>query len=177
MLSIIVSVLSADWISGLFHWFEDTYVHRKMPVLGKWFGQLAEDNRLHHEKPRAFLQKTIWQSSWDLYLVASIVLIIAACLNRLSMSVWIFAVLVAHANLVHRWAHQSKKEKGLIVYILQKFYILQTPRMHANHHSGQKNSHYCVITNLLNPILEKINFWRNLEWILNAVLGLKPHTI
>jgi hypothetical protein len=46
------SVVLADLVSGLVHWFEDVYVHRDMPLIGKWLGKVADDNRLHHDKPR-----------------------------------------------------------------------------------------------------------------------------
>jgi plasmanylethanolamine desaturase len=43
----------------------------------------------------------------------------------------------------------------------------------ARHYSGQKNSHYCAVTNFLNPILEALEFW-SLAGRFNArVFGLK----
>jgi ubiquitin-conjugating enzyme E2 variant len=55
----------------------------------------------------------------------------------------------------------------------QKARILQTPRHHAQHHRGAKNTHYCVITNVLNPALDRIGFWRGLEWCIERTAGVK----
>ena len=46
---------------------------------------------------------------------------------------------------------------------LQRLYVLQTPRHHGRHHQGDKNTHYCVVTTFLNPLLEEVGFWRRLE--------------
>ncbi|RCS57126.1 fatty acid desaturase CarF family protein [Parvibium lacunae] len=173
VIQVIVGVVIADLVSGLFHWFEDGYIHKKMPILGKWFGQVAEDNRLHHSKPRAFLSKSWWQSSADLCLAALLVLAGAAWLKVLNAGVWVFAILVANANQIHKWAHQNPKEKGWLVHSLQKLRILQTPREHGRHHTGEKDTHYCVITNFTNPVLEKMGFWKVLDWVMTKVFGLK----
>ncbi len=39
---------------------------------------------------------------------------------------------------------------------------------------GEKNSHYCVVTNFLNPLLEEVNFWRRLERTIEWVTGRTP---
>lgn len=172
--SVLWSVVLADLVSGLVHWFEDVYVHRNMPLLGKWLGKVAEENRLHHDKPRAFLAKSWWQSSWDLLLIGALVLLAAWWLGMLTLSVWVFTVLSVNANQLHKWTHQNSAEKGWLVHGLQKLRVLQTPREHGRHHQGAKNSHYCVITNFVNPVLEKLQFWRRLEWVLAHTVGLKP---
>ncbi|MES1988785.1 MAG: fatty acid desaturase CarF family protein, partial [Pseudomonadota bacterium] len=71
------------------------------------------------------------------------------------------------ANQIHKWSHQNHSEKHAIVKWLQTMHILQGPRQHGKHHSGEKNTHYCVMTNMLNPFLEKIRFWRGLENLLS----------
>jgi plasmanylethanolamine desaturase len=57
---------------------------------------------------------------------------------------------------------------------LQRAYVLQTPRHHGRHHQGEKNSHYCVVTNFLNPLLEEVGFWRRLETGVEKLTGRKP---
>jgi ubiquitin-conjugating enzyme E2 variant len=51
---------------------------------------------------------------------------------------------------------------------------LQSPRHHGRHHSGAKDSYYCVVTNVLNPVLEKVNFWRRLETVVEHATGKAP---
>jgi hypothetical protein len=163
-------VLLADFISGLVHWAEDAYVRKETPVVGKWIG---EANIEHHVKPRAFVLRGWWASSWDLVLTAALVLMGAWWLKALTWKVWLFALVSANANQVHKWAHRAPHENGRLITMLQKLRLLQTQRHHAQHHSGQKNSHYCSITNFLNPLLEEINFWKGVEYVIEKTLGCK----
>jgi plasmanylethanolamine desaturase len=86
---------------------------------------------------------------------------------------WLFAVISANANQIHKWAHSAPHENGRLVMWLQKLKLLQTQRHHARQHSGQKNSHYSSVANFLNPNLEELEFWSLLERFNARVLGLK----
>ena len=119
VMQVLVGLLLADLVSGLVHWFEDAYVHADMPLLGKWLAGVAEDNRLHHHKPRAFLTKTWWQSSWDLVLLSAVLVVIAWCCGWLTWHVWLFALLGANANEFHKWEHRTRKENGRLISFLQ----------------------------------------------------------
>jgi plasmanylethanolamine desaturase len=163
-------VLLADLVSGVVHWAEDAYARAETPVIGKL---IANANIEHHAKPRAFLLRNWWQSSWDLVLVGMAVIATAYALGMLTWHVWLFAIVAANANQIHKWAHRNPKENGWLVTRLQKLRVLQTPRHHAKHHSGQKNSHYCAVTNFMNPMLERMRFWNALEWTLEKTVGLK----
>jgi ubiquitin-conjugating enzyme E2 variant len=162
------TVLLADLISGVVHWLEDAYARPGMRFVNK----IAEENLMHHTRPREFLKKNWWQSSWDLALACAVVVAFAWWIGKLTWHVWLFALLVTNANQIHKWAHQSRSENGFLVRMLQKLYILQTPRHHGRHHSGEKDSHYCVITNFLNPVLEEIDFWKRIERFNAKVFGL-----
>jgi ubiquitin-conjugating enzyme E2 variant len=166
------SVALADAVSGFVHWLEDAYLrfkpNRKIPLLN----QIAQDNMLHHKRPREFLKRNWWQSSWDLVLIGAVILATAWALDSLNAAVVVFVVLSVNANQFHKWAHRNPRENPRVITWLQRLRILQTPRHHGRHHSGEKNSHYCVVTNLLNPVLEKLSFWSSLEWILARAFGL-----
>jgi plasmanylethanolamine desaturase len=161
--------LLADFVSGVAHWWEDTYARPDH----KWFGWIAKDNDVHHARPREFLVKTWIESSWDLLLIAVVVVAGAAAMGALTWHVWLFALLTANANQFHKWTHSAERERGRLISYLQRLRILQTPRHHSKHHQGEKNSYYCVITNFLNPMLEEINFWRNTERFFAKCLGWK----
>jgi hypothetical protein len=53
---VVLVVLLADFVSGFVHWAEDAYARPDMP----WFKKIAEENLLHHQRPRDFLRKTWW---------------------------------------------------------------------------------------------------------------------
>jgi len=76
------------------------------------------------------------------------------------------AVLGANANQVHKWSHRTKAENGPVIALAQRLWVLQSPSHHHQHHVEGKDSHYCVLTNFLNPVLDTSRFWRGLEWLL-----------
>ena len=74
-----VTVLLADFVSGVVHWVEDAYARPGAPLIGS----LAENNLRHHWRPREFLRKTWLASSWDL-LLAGAILIASRALHGLA---------------------------------------------------------------------------------------------
>jgi ubiquitin-conjugating enzyme E2 variant len=108
-----------------------------------------------------------------LLLACSAALLVAWILDRLSPMVVLGAVFGANANQVHKWSHRSDTENGVIITMFQRLRLLQTPGHHAKHHAGRKGSHYCVLSNVLNPFLDWCRFWRGLEWVLERLFGLK----
>ncbi len=164
----VATVLAADFVSGLVHWAEDAYARKDTPIVGKL---LAEANIEHHAKPRAFVVRTWWESSWDLVLVGAIVLAAASALDLLTWHVWLFVAVAVNANQVHKWAHRSPEENGRVVTFLQRIKLLQTQRHHARHHCGAKTTHYCSVTNVLNPVLDELEFWQALERAIEWTLG------
>lgn len=164
-IKIFLVTLLSDFFSGFFHWLEDVYAKPGMPIVH----QIAVNNELHHTRPRAFLSNNWWQSSWDVGLASLLIVLSTWWAGILSWPVVLFAAITTNANQIHKWAHQNSKEKPALISFLQKHHILQTPRHHGKHHSGEKNTHYCVITNVLNPILERINFWRHLERLISLL--------
>jgi hypothetical protein len=159
-------VLLADFVTGFVHWMEDSYWSLETPILGKW---IVNANLAHHKNGQAFLQKTWFESSWDL-LIAGIVLVIAAFFfHKLNWEVWLFAIIIVNANQIHKWAHITRYEnKPKIIGWLQKMYVLQRTSHHGQHHRKPNNSHYCTVTNVLNPVLDRVKFWRGLEYIFGS---------
>lgn len=167
LVEILAVVLAADFISGVVHWWEDRYAR----LNGGPLQQVAIDNLRHHARPREFLAKGYWASSWDLWLLGAAAVGAAAVVGLLSWHVVLFAVLVANANQVHKWAHRTREENGRLVGTLQRLHLLQTARHHGRHHQGSRDSHYCVLTNFLNPLLEEVQFWRRIERLVERATG------
>ena len=164
-------VLLADFVTGFVHWLEDSYWSLTTPILGKW---LVEPNLAHHKNGQDFLKKSWFQSSWDLLLVGIVTIAIAYLTGHLTWEVWMFVIISVNANQIHKWAHITRYEnKPRIIGYLQKIYLLQRTDHHGQHHRKPNNSHYCTVTNLLNPVLDKIKFWRGLE----AVFGSKSSPV
>ena len=168
-------IMLADFVAGIVHWFEDAYVRETTPLIGSFIGKA---NVIHHHLPRHMTRNNWWQSSWDLVCFSALIVIGAWWLGLLTWHIWLFAVISANANQVHKWSHQTRKENGRIIAFLQKIRLLQTPHHHAVHHTNPKNVRYCPVTNLVNPILDTLRFWDCVEWVLARAIGLnrKPDT-
>jgi hypothetical protein len=160
----------ADFISGLFHWLEDSYGREDWPLVGPF---VTQANVLHHFDPRHMTRHS-WLASARVPLVlCSLVLVIAYGLSALSWQLVLLAFLTINSNEVHKWAHRTRLENGNLVHRLQSTGLIQSRAHHARHHQGNKDSHYCVLTNLLNPVLDGLRFWRSLELLLRAGFGIK----
>lgn len=172
LIKFLFTVFMADFISGLVHWLEDAYARPDMKVVGR----IAEENLRHHARPREFLKKSWWESSSDLLLIGLVVILTSLLTHTFSLWLLFFVLLTINANQIHKWAHQGPRENPRIVTWLQRHHLLQTPREHAKHHSGEKNTHYCVMTNYLNPVLERMGFWKGLEAGIEFITGVKRRT-
>lgn len=165
---IVLLAMAADFLAGLIHWAEDAYFTENTPIIGPL---VIRPNIVHHHFPRHFTRLSWWQSSWLLVVGGAIALGVAALLGGLTWQLALFVAIGINGNHVHKLAHRTRAENGRFVSKLQDWRILQTPRQHALHHTDPKNTHYCPITNLVNPLLERIDFWTRLEAVIQRLTG------
>jgi ubiquitin-conjugating enzyme E2 variant len=169
-LKFIACIAIVDFLSGFFHWLEDAYGHPDWPITGWW---ITRPNILHHHDARHFTQHS-WLHSADVLLVMSgLTLAVSYWLGWLNWTTWVVVLVGVNANEFHKWAHRSKAENGKLITFLQTMRVLQTPAHHARHHRHEKNTHYCVVTNFLNPLVDAIRLWDLLEWAVFRICGVK----
>lgn len=165
---IIGAYLVADFLSGFFHWLEDRYSTEDMiwPI-GEY---IAKPNLRHHDRPTFMLMGNYWHRNYTTIIPACT---IAAVLWLCGAHwFWILSfVFLSQANEVHGLAHRMGKNPAW-VEVLQEAGVFCSPRQHAHHHKSPHRIRYCVMTNLLNPILDAFLFWDALEWLL-ARFGMK----
>ena len=178
---LIVAPLSwalADFITGLVHWFADTYGSEKTPVLGS----LIKPFRLHHIYPRDIcnhnLAVTIGNSCLLAVPVLCILLYAVATDSKVSIvkailatGLTLLATGTVVTNVFHRWAHAEKTSR--VVQLLQGCYVILGRDHHELHHARPFSSNYCITVGWLNHLLDRISFFRRLETVL-AKLGLNP---
>lgn len=168
-LKVTACVLVADFASGFFHWLEDTFWRADTPILGRF---VIRPNIVHHRDPRDFV-KNSWLVSADVPLILGALFLLGSVPLGLFNWTTVLAVVIAvNANEVHKWSHRTRSENGRLIVTLQRLRILQTPAHHAAHHRGGKDTHYCTVTNLLNPVLDAVRFWRALEWFFCGLVGI-----
>jgi hypothetical protein len=161
----ITAWMTADLITGFIHWIEDRYLKAEWPIVGKW---IAAPNELHHAEPRAFLENNYWNRNNTTIIPA---LLAAAVFGYFQMWWWMtIALMTSQANELHACAHRGNNP--LFIKTLQETGIVQNARMHAMHHVSPFATHFCALSSWLNPFLDRLNFWRALEYIV-ALFGIR----
>ncbi|MFN7160513.1 MAG: fatty acid desaturase CarF family protein [Candidatus Gracilibacteria bacterium] len=170
-ISIPISIIISDFISGLVHWFCDSYGTKDTFLIGPLF---IQNFRQHHLTPLGMCKSNFFGTIGHAALVASILLgchllllfLLPASTPIAVLSiilVWIsfFGVLT---NLFHKWSHQIHTSTW--VKILQKSHVVLAPKHHRVHHTPPFEHYYCITTGWLNPLLERINFFPKMEKLL-----------
>lgn len=168
-LQLLLALSLADFIAGVIHWLEDSYGSPNTPIVGK----PIKANIRHHVDPRDFLSNNWWQnarSSLPIVLLFAAVFHILDCLNFFTITTLIIGW---NANEIHKWAHQTKRERPWLATQLQNLRIVLSPKHHYKHHRSNLDTDYCVITPWVNPTLNLINFWRASEWLIHKITGTK----
>lgn len=155
----------ADFITGLYHWAEDNYE--------TWPRNVLCHNRYHHLNPKAMIQYgSYWNTFIDTFRYSCVLLLPIWYLD--GGPVWYFTIIIGStANVIHSFTHVPREQLPMSVIFLQNWGIFQSPYQHRIHHTGKQNTNYCVMTNYLNPVLEYINFWRRLEFVVEKITGFK----
>ncbi len=178
LLAIPLGIIGGDLVSGLVHWFADTYFSEDTPIIGR---SLVKPFRLHHLYPRDICTHNVVVTLGNSCILA--VPVLGICLYLLWLlpqSGWLafkvlFVALLAAAtvatNQFHKWAHHEDPS-NLIRWLQRKRLVLE-PSHHQRHHTAPFNRHYCITNGWLNPFLNRIKFFRRLEAFL-SVFGFKP---
>ena len=170
LLKVLGGLYFADFVSGVIQWLEDRYGNPEWPVIG----HTIRENQQHHFTPRSFLKGTLWTRNREVLAIG--LAFLAAfwafdVLNAFTVSAVLFGIA---ANEVHASAHRSPQENGRLITLLQKTGLIQSHRHHAAHHRKGKDTHFCVLTNHVNPVLERIRFFQTLEMGVTLLSGLRP---
>lgn len=168
LIEAVACVLLADLLTGVFHWWEDTYGRVTWPGLGPW---LIAPNVAHHADGGRSLEARFADRSGHAVAAAALVQIPIAWAGVWTWHVAAVLLLAAVGNEVHAWAHGIRRPWGVV--LLQDMGVLQTPAHHARHHRPPFDRHFCTLTNLVNPVLERVRFWRRLEAVV-ALFGINP---
>ena len=168
---VLICLAITDFLSGFFHWLEDRYGDLKWPVVGK---HVIFPNIVHHLNGRNFVFYSWFRSARVLLVIGAFVIIISHLSGVLNWMIWLIVLIGVNANEVHKWSHRSESENGVFVTILQKLRLIQMPSHHLKHHRLNKDTHYCILTNFLNPILDTVKLWRGMEQIIFKITKVSP---
>ncbi|MCL4731817.1 MAG: hypothetical protein KJ044_15470, partial [Planctomycetes bacterium] len=164
-----------DFICGLIHWAGDTWGRPGMPVIGRMF---VRTFREHHVDPAAITRHGVVQVLGEQALVAAPLMALLGFydpadddLAGTTVLVGAYVLLAAcmAANLFHQWAH--RRNPPALGRLLQALGLVISFRQHARHHCPPYTQSYCIAIGWLNPVLDRIRFWRALEWLVYKTTG------
>jgi ubiquitin-conjugating enzyme E2 variant len=156
---IALSLLATDFLTGVLHWAEDTWLAPgKSKLLDRW---IVQDNIDHHRLPGTIRAGHYWQTNRVLIVAGAVITIVLVLCHVHAWQAYFIVFLGSQSNQIHLWAHSSRPPRW--VAFLQRAGIFQSRDMHAKHHKSPYAVNFCSMTNYLNPVLEAMRFWRILE--------------
>ena len=186
----ISAILTADLGTGIMHWFEDSYLSPQITtgigMVDEYLQGVAKDNDRHHIDPCSMLKFNYLENlSTSIPPIIGVGCVVAFGyrIGMVTDLLWwgITLCLGGAGNIIHRFAHTPGPEW---IQTLQRFGLLQSIAQHKHHHYtslGKKTSKdepltdYCVITTVLNPVLDNYKIWRKLENLIKSVTKIKTN--
>lgn len=164
---VIMCVLVADFMTGLVHWVEDTYGVPSWPIIGKL---VIEDNIEHHRRPNLIGKMgTFFSRNLQPTILGLITISIFLAFGVFCWQILLVSFLAAMGNEVHAWNH--RRNNHWLIGSLQRSGLIQSRHQHNLHHKPPYDKYYCTLTGVTNEILEMLNFWRRLEWVI-SIFGI-----
>lgn len=168
-LTIIVCILIADFLTGLVHWLEDSYCMEDYPIIGEL---TCKPNLDHHKDPTLMVRMGgIITTNWQSMTASMVVCLLFWLFGCFHWSILLTLVLTGFGNQVHLWNHVSKPNYW--VAWLKDSGLIQTSKMHSQHHIPPYKKCYCVLINFNNSWMDRVGFWRGLEKNIEKVFGIK----
>ncbi len=164
--SVLVGLWLADFATGCFHWLVDNYGHPEWPIIGPHY---IKPSHMHHEEDMYMFELSTIVTHlyiWTAVVIVGIVFWSIGLMNLAVASACVFGFLT---NVIHRWSHTRTEENVAIVRVLQRIGLFQSTQHHTFHHSGESDSHYCLLTDHVNPLLEAVGLWESLDKLLSFV--------
>lgn len=168
----VAGYLVSDFLSGLVHWAGDTVGDEHTPILGAGF---VRPFRAHHVDPDDITRHDFVETNGNNCIAAAPVLALVLLLLPEGTGLRFYActgiactaLFVCSTNQFHKWAHM--KLPGRWVRTLQRSGLILSPARHSVHHAAPRDQSYCVTVGWLNPLLDKIRFFRLCEAVLTRI--------
>lgn len=180
--ALLLGILGADFVSGLFHFLADNFGHEDMPVLGP---NVIRPFREHHVDPRAMTKHDFIETNGNNCLICVIPMATCWAWVPATEQLWalyftaFFSTLlmgVFLTNQIHKWAHMEAPP-GWVTKLQDWHLILPTPH-HEVHHTPPFDTYYCITTGWLNAPLAWVKFFPRLEatirWVTRSPRPVPP---
>jgi len=178
ILAFVLGIFCADMLTGTVHWGCDTWGNADTFFWGRVF---IRSFREHHVDPNAITEHDWAQANGEQSLVGCVFFGLIIYLSPVGESTgWLFfqslmfsmLVFAVATNQFHKWSHE--KTPGFLGRFFIRIGFVQSFKTHLKHHTVPYEKAYCITTGWMNPVLDKIRFFRALEWLIMRVTGSLP---
>jgi len=176
LMTVLLSTVLGDLGTGIFHWSVDNYGDIKTPV----FGAVCVAFQGHHDTPWTITFRSFCNNVFKIaYGTIPALLLLPILISDSAPLVKIFFTLFINWWLIsqefHKWAHMRIPPSPAVKF-LQDSGVILSRREHGLHHTSPFEGHYCILTGICNPILDKTKFFRHLERLVFKLTGNEPNT-
>jgi hypothetical protein len=178
--SALTGYLISDALSGIVHWAGDTVGDENTPVFGPNF---VKPFRYHHVEPEEIARHDFVETNGNNCIVVAPVLVVIILIIPDTPGFWFYGAVMAAftslfvfcTNQFHKWAH-TENPAGWI-RALQRSGLILSPEHHAIHHAAPHDRHYCITVGWMNPVLDRLGFFRALETVVSRISprALRPN--
>jgi ubiquitin-conjugating enzyme E2 variant len=162
----------SDFLSGFVHWAGDTVGDESTPIFGPNF---VRPFRFHHVDPEDITRHDFVETNGNNCIVAAPVLLLVllllphhtGALFYTFLVVAFTALFVFATNQFHKWAHT--KNPAPWIRLLQRANLILSPEHHVVHHTSPRDKYYCITVGWMNPLLDKIHFFRFIEKVFTRI--------
>ncbi len=159
----------ADVVSGVVHWFCDTFFREDTPIIGRAF---IHPFREHHDDPLSITRHDFFEVNGNnclalLPLVVAVLVLGAPgpgvavpALFAQSLALG-FALATFATNQFHKWAHQPRPSAP--VRWLQSTGLILSPAHHGRHHAEPYRQAFCITAGWLDPLLDRTRLFERIE--------------
>ncbi len=159
----LAAFVTGDLLSGLVHFLCDNLGSPDTPVIGQKF---ILPFREHHDDPTAMTEGDFVAVNADNFLVCLPVLVPAVLWLDIERHRWlasflaVLTIVVIVTNELHKQVHLA--EPARLARGLQRTGLVLTPQRHQRHHTEPYDTHYCIVSGVLEPLMTRIGFWPRL---------------
>jgi len=163
--------LFADFISGFFHWFFDTWFSPNTPYIGKAF---VRTFREHHVDPTAICRHDFVETNGSNVLAGSFLVFVGHLADSayVAVSLLFTGLFMSATSQIHKWAHADRVPR--VVAFMQRVRLILPKTMHDEHHAAPFDRAYCITNGWLNATLHHVRFFRFLERLIRVTTGALP---
>lgn len=175
VLQIIFSIVLADIIATIVHWFEDTYIH--FCTRNKLLRDIADDNELHHYYPHYITSISYFDNCHATLILITILYILLLTFFYKHLKKYIAFWIVLGLTFIfivcnHRLVHERDCNKNEFIKFIHDFLIVGS-NIHNKHHE-QPSTQYSVLLQPINVLFDELHIFRILENIIFTLTGIKP---